>query len=228
MSSDQSSPDARTDEWAHSPAPAAPAPAPDGTNEPQGIGLAPDHRVETLPPLEEMHHGVPVSARTGEPHRTGALVALQCCFYAAAGASGLGYALYWWRAMHVAGFDRSAWIVGWLDPRPGGAGSIALVLALAALVVVMVGAPCVAACQAWTGERLARRLSLVALAAACPGALFNPLACAAIPLAAAGAVLARARGMTDYLDAWEALRAPAPRSEDTGGPVFYGRLPRFQ
>ena len=78
------------------------------------------------------------------------------------------------------------------------------------------------------GERLARRLSLVALAAACPGALFNPLACVAIPLAAAGAVLARARGTTDYLDAWEALRAPAPRSEDTGGPVFYGRLPRFQ
>ncbi|RLP06236.1 hypothetical protein [Propionibacterium australiense] len=205
-----------------------PAPNPAAPGEAQGIGRAPAHHVETLPPLEEMHRGVPVSPRTGEPRRTGALVALQCCLYAAAVASGLGYALYWWRAMHVENFDRSAWVVGLLDPRPGSAGSIVLVIVLALLVVVMVGAPAVAAYQAWTGERFAQTLSLVALGVAFLGALFNPLACLAVPLAAVGVALSRSSGVTSYFDAWEALRAPVHEAEATGRRVFYGRLPRFQ
>jgi len=207
---------------------AAPAADPPGPGEWQGIGQAPAHRVETLPPLEEMHHGVPVSPRTGEPRRTGPLVALQCFLYAAATASGLGYALYWWRAMHVENFDRSAWIIGLLDPRPGSAGSIVLVIVLALLVIVMIGAPSVAAYQAWTGERFAQKLALVALGVAFLGALLNPLACAAVPLAAAGAALSRTSGVTSYFDAWEALRAPVRETETTGRNVFYGRLPRFQ
>lgn len=195
---------------------------------PQGIGTAPGHRVETIPPLEETHRGVPVSPRTGEPRRAGALVGLQCLLHGAAAVSGLGYALYWWQAMHVSGFNRSAWIVGWLDPRPGGAGSIALVLTLAVLVIPMVGAPCVAAYQAWTGARSAQRLSLVALVVSLLGLLLNPLACLAIPLCGAGAALVRAQAVTGFFDAWEALRTPPPRSAGPDRAVFYGRLPRFQ
>lgn len=212
------------DDTAASPASGAGDPA--GT---EGIGVPPATPIASLPPLPASHRGVPLSPRTGEPNRPGALVATQCLLYASAAAAGLGYAQYWWTAMHVERFFDSAWLIGWLRPRPGGAGSVWLVIGLAACVATMVTATAVSAYQAWTGERFSRRLGVVAMAASLLGVFFNPLACLSIPLTAVGLWLLWRPSVTRYFEQWETLReAPAPKPAPVAGGVLYGRLPRFE
>ncbi|SER77355.1 hypothetical protein SAMN05443377_1102 [Propionibacterium cyclohexanicum] len=195
----------------------------------EGLGVAPQTPIATLPPLPASHRGVPLSPRTGEPIRPGALVAVQCLLYAGAGAAAVGYLSYWWVAMHVEQFFDSAWVVGWLRPRPGGAGSVWLVVALAAAVAAMVAAPCVCAYQAWTGYRSARQLGIVALVVSVLGVLFNPVTCLAIPLTALALGLAWHPALTRYFEQWESLRKPPePLPAPPAGSVVYGRLPRFE
>lgn len=194
-----------------------------------GIGVPPAAPIATLPPLEVNHKGIPVSPRTGEPRRSGVLAANQGLLYAAAAAAGLGYARYWWIAMHVEHFFVSAWVVGWLQPRPGGAGSVWLVIGLAACVAAMVTAPAMTAYQAWTGQRFSRRLGIVAMGVSLLGVLINPLTFLAIPFTAVGLGLLWHPALTRYFDQWETLRTnPEPHSTPTAGQVFYGRLPRFE
>lgn len=194
-----------------------------------GIGVPPAAPIATLPPLEVSHKGIPLSPRTGEPKRSGALAASQALLYAAAAAAGLGYARYWWVAMHVERFFDSAWVIGWLQPRPGGAGSVWLVIGLAACVAAMVTASSVTAYQAWTGQRFSRRLGIVAMGVSLLGVLFNPLTCLTIPFTAIGLGLLWHPALTRYFDEWERLRAnPEPQTTPAAGQVFYGRLPRFE
>lgn len=195
----------------------------------EGIGTPPAAPIATLPPLEVTHSGVPLSRKTGEPRRPAVLGVSQGLLYAAANAAGLGYARYWWVAMHVERFFDSAWVVGWLQPRPGGAGSVWLVIGLAACVAAMVTGAAVTAYQSWTGHRFSRRLGIVAVGISVLGVLFNPLTCLAIPFTAAGLGLLWHPAITRYFDQWESLReAPEESPVPAAGEVFYGRLPRFE
>lgn len=193
-----------------------------------GIGTAPATTIATLPPIDELPGTLTLSEKTGEPKRTRVIVASQVALYGAAGLSGIGYAWYWWHAMHVEMFAQSAWVVGWLNPRPGSAGSVWLVIGLAVAIALMVAAPCVAAYQAWTGWRFARTLTIIASCISLLGALFNPMTLMAIPLCITGLVILRTRAASEYFDQWDAFRSPAVADSEHSGAVFYGRLPRFE
>ncbi|MFT8395248.1 hypothetical protein [Propionibacterium sp.] len=195
----------------------------------EGIGVPPAMPIATLPPIEPTHRGVRLSPRTGEPRRTGVIVVSQCLLYAAAAAAGAGYAHYWWVAMHVSRFFDSAWVVGWLQPRPGGAASVLLVIGLAACVAAMLSAPFVVAYQAWTGLRATRVFGWTAIGVSLLGILFNPIACLSIPLTATGVGILWQRAAGRYFAQWQRLRTPPePAPAPEPGDVFYGRLPRFQ
>ncbi len=198
-----------------------------GVSGPQGFGTPPATVIETLPPIPLQSAGVELSPRTGEPVRRASVFVAQAALWAAAAVAVVGYAIYWFEAMHRGQFNTASWITGWLDPRPGGLWSILLVVALAAVVAAMFALPCVTAYQAWCGRRYSRVLGWWALGVSVLGVLFNFVSLAAIPLTVIGVVALWLKPTEAYFDDWERLNPPETAPE-LPTDVYYGPLPRFQ
>lgn len=186
-------------------------------------------QIATLPPLEELQGGVPLSRRTGEPRRPVVLALASVLLYLAVASAVGAYAWHWWMAAHPASYANSAWLIAWTDPAPGTWLSLTLEVALAAALALAAGAAGIAGFQAWNGWRWARWAGLVA-AALMGGFMAITHWYAAVPvgLTALGAGLLFLPPVTRYFRHWTQVRATRPAPYRRPGEIHYGRLARFR
>lgn len=183
--------------------------------------------IATLPPLDELEAGIPISQNTGQPRRAKVMVAANVLFYLASVVSAAALAWSWWTAIHMATFAHSSKLVELWQPRPGGWRSVVAVTLMCVIGAVMTAAPAVAALNSWNGHRWSRIAGLVAVLLGCLGYLLNPIAWAPPVLSLVGTVLLWTAPVTRYFGHWDRFRGgdPVPLAPDE--PVVYGPLPRY-
>lgn len=186
-------------------------------------------QILSLPPLEEMEVGAPLSPRTGEPPRPAAAWLAAASAYLAVAVLIAVYALHWWLAAHPDTYPTSARLVEWVAPDPGKWLSLTLEGILAAATVVAAGAVGVAGFQAWNGWRWSRWAGLTALAlTAAYAAITSDWALIAVGFAAVTSLSTFLPPMTRYFRYWEAVRSPQGEGYRRPARILYGRLPRFR
>lgn len=183
--------------------------------------------IATLPPIDEIASGLPISQNTGQPRRAKVMVTADVFLYSAAVVSAAALAWSWWTAIHMATFPHSSRLVELWQPRPGGWRSVVAVTLICLIGAVMTAAPAVAALNAWNGHRWSRIAAIVAVLIGGLGYLLNPIAWAAPVLSLIGAVLLWTPPVTRYFGHWQAFRGgdPVPLAPDL--PVVYGPLARY-
>lgn len=184
-------------------------------------------QIATLPPIEEIRGGVPLSPRTGEPKRPVVIWVAAVASYLAVAALAFAYGWHWYRAVYPETYAGSARIIGWLDPEPGKWQSLAIEGGLAAALVLAAGAVGVAGFQAWNGWAWSRWAGLVAVALAGGfTAIVSDWGYIGLGLAAVAAALIFLAGT--YFKHWREVRAERPEPYRRPAWIFYGRLPRFR
>lgn len=194
----------------------------------EGIGKALDTPIATLPPVAVDDHRVPVSAATGQPRRNPVMIVANVFLYVGAGVSAAALAIFWWLAIHMETFIRSAQLIARLDPRPGSKESIFAVVIVMVLNTAVIAALCIAAFQSWNGHRWARVAALFATALSCTAYFLHPTAWYVVPFAALGTVILWLPPVRRYFDNWDAFRAPLAKAEPRTTEIHYGPLPRFR
>lgn len=184
-------------------------------------------QIATLPPIEEIQGGVPLSPRTGEPRRPITVWLAAISAYLAVAALAAAYGWHWYRAVYPETYAGSARIIRWLDPEPGKWQSLAIEGGLAAALVLAAGAIGVAGFQAWNGWGWARWAGLIAVALAGGfTAVVSDLGYIGLGLSAVAAALIWFPSR--YYRQWRQVRNERPEPYRRPGQIFYGRLPRFR
>lgn len=194
-------------------------PATPGTD---GLGRAPKIPIETLPPIEQIIEGVPVSPATGQPRRHPVMLLANVFLYAAAGVSTGALAMFWWRAIHMQTFPASAHLIEMINPRPGSTASVLAVIGVMIMGTITVAAPSIAAFNSWNGHRWSRVAAIVATVLGCLAYFLHPWAWFAVPLAAVGAVILWTPPVSRYFEHWRAWRQPERPERGPLARVRYG------
>lgn len=188
-----------------------------------------DKQIATLPPIEELHPGVALSPRTGEPRRPGVLLTASILMYLAVAGVAVAYSHHWWEAVHPDRYPASALLIVWVQPDPGKWLSLTLEGVLAAAAVLAAGAAGVAGFQAWNGWRWSRWAAVAAVALTGGFvAITSHWAWVGFALTTLGAGLLFLPPITRYFEDWERVRAEQPHPYRRPDRIFYGRLPRFR
>ena len=182
----------------------------------------------TLPPLDEIVPGIPISGATGQPRRGKVMVVGMGFLYAAAISATVALAKAWWDTIHVDTWPDSARLFAIAHVAPGSWQSVLLVLALGLIGATMVSVPAIAGFNAWNGHRWSRIVGIVAVLVSGLAWFMNPIAWVGVPLAAIGAAILWTRPVTRYYGHWEQFRAGEPRRPVEYTQVVYGPLSRFR
>lgn len=176
----------------------------------------------TLTPPEPLEDAPYLDENTGEPRR-GILVALCVGLLVVASAYAfVSYWIYWWRAIHMQTFARSANLITWLEPRPGSAASIVAVCVLAVVGCLVTAASAIVGYSAWRGNRWSQQAGVGACLLTLLGLLISPT------LLVTSAVTALATGLlwlppaSRYFERWRAFNEPPVETIETMS-VEYGR-----
>jgi hypothetical protein len=181
----------------------------------------------TLPPLDELQPGIPVSEATGQPRRDPVMLIGIGFLYASSLVSVAALVKAWWSMIHLHTFPTSIRMVEWAKPDSWSLTAVLLAVAAAAAGATMVAAPAIAGFNAWNGYRWSRIAAIVAVGLSLLSILLNDWAYAAIPLAAIGAGVLWLPPVTRYFGHWQAFRAPEPRYPRDLSNVHYGPEPRY-
>lgn len=192
-----------------------------------GFGTQPANPLLTLPPIQPSVGDYPLSKRTGEPKRSWLALLIIGLLSAAATTAFVFYWSYWWQAIHMATFPRSALLIEYFNPRPGSALSVVLVCVMAVLGVAMSFIPGAAAYYLWRGMIRPLSLTLCALVGLL-AIFFFPLMWISSTLGALAAILVWLPQMRPYLAAWEEFNDPPRRPIVPSANVEYGPAPRFR
>ena len=182
----------------------------------------------TLPPLDELAPGIPISGATGQPRRGKVMVVGMALLYAAALSAAVALATAWWDTIHVDSWPSSARLFGMAHVAAGSWQSVLLVLAMGLIGATMVSVPAVAGFNAWNGHRWSRIVGLVAVVVSGLAWFLNPIAWTGLPLSVLGAAILWTRPVTRYYGHWEAFRGGEPRNPAVYTQVAYGPLPRYR
>ncbi len=182
----------------------------------------------TLPPLDEIEPGIPISGATGQPRRGKVMVAGMAFLYAAALSGAVALATAWWDTIHVATWPTSARLFSMAHVAAGSWQSVLLALALGLIGATMVSVPAIAGFNAWNGYRWSRIAGLVAVAVSGLAWFLNPIAWVGLPLTVVGAAILWTRPVTRYYGHWEAFRGGEARRPAVYGHLTYGPLPRYR
>lgn len=199
-------------------------PVVDGT---EGLGTPLPTPIETLPPIEQIVSGVPVSPATGQPRRHPVMIVANVFLYAAAAIQTVALGMFWWRAIHMETFPTSAHLIEMVDPRPGSAASVFAVIGVMVMGVVTVAASSISAFNSWNGHRWSRVGAIVATVLACLAYFLHPWAWYAVPFAAIGAIILWLPPVTRYFENWRLWRNPDKPAPEHDGPVLYGPMLRM-
>lgn len=183
--------------------------------------------IQTLPPLDELEPGIPVSEATGQPRRAAMMVVAIGFLYASSLAAAAALVKAWWDMIHLHSFPTSIRMVEWAQPDSWSLTAVLLAVAAAAAGATMVAAPAIAGFNAWNGHRWSRIAAIVAVLLSCLAILLNDWAYAAIPLAVIGAGWLWLPAVTRYFDLWRAFRTEDPVHPRDLGAVHYGPEPRY-
>lgn len=197
--------------------PTAPMPEPD---DPEAI--------RSLPPLDEWASDLPISTATGQPRRGKVMVVGMSLLYASALTSAASLALAWWNTIHVVTWPDSIRLFRMAHVAPNSWQTVLLVLAMGLIGASMVATTAIAGFNAWNGHRWSRILAIVSVGVTCLAWFLNPMAWAAVPLAAVGAAVLWTRPVTRYFGHWEAFRRGEPQRPIEWTAVYYGPLPRYR
>jgi hypothetical protein len=136
-------------------------------------------------------------------------------------------AIIWVFWVAVYDFNGAAWAFGAIAPTDT-LPKVLLVSGAALAVVLMGAASGIAGFYGHQGYRWARVAALIALATSLLALLLNPLAWAAIALAAVGAVMFWLPPSTRFFLSWRLRRHPEPSYAPIRNRVYYGPLPKYQ
>ena len=192
-----------------------------------GFGRAPEHPLETFPPIEASIGSFPISKRTGEPRRPWFVMAAIGAFAAASVCGFAAYWIYWWNAIHMTTFLTSSRLIGLLEPVPGSGVSILAVVGMAVIGLVFVAGPGIAAHHAWMGTSISRIMALVACATGLLAFFFFDWAWAVLVLSVVGAAVMWLPVTKPYLKAWDLYDNPPRDPISPPSNVAYGPAPRF-
>lgn len=182
----------------------------------------------TLPPLDELAPGIPISGATGQPRRGKVMVVGMALLYAAALSAAVALATAWWDTIHVDSWPSSARLFALAHVAAGTWQSVLLVLAMGLIGATMVSVPAIAGFNAWNGHRWSRIVGLVAVVVSGLAWFLNPIAWTGLPLSVLGAAILWTRPVTRYYGHWEAFRGGEPRNPAVYTQVAYGPLPRYR
>lgn len=197
---------------------------------PAGTTPISDGGIATIGPVRPaLMNGYPLSQRTGEPRRP-ALLAVSCGLFvlgSVIAAAGLVKVL--WDAASVSRYHDAATVLHWVKPDPVSFLTIVMVLLIGVLGVLVVGAPSVAALNAWNGESRTRWFGVAAAGISLLTFLLNPWSMVSIvPVAVAAGLLWLPQARA-YTDAWASIRptgqTPLPQWDED---VHYGPLARYR
>ena len=204
----------------------------------EGLGTPPATPIVALPPIEQLHPGIPIDPNTGEPPHILTIGIAYALMLAAATAQAVGLGLAWWRAIHMETFSTSVRLIAWWQPTPGSAASIFLAILMMLIGVTLVAAPALTGYLGWVGRPAAAKWALGALAVTVLTALVTPpnwdiiwgnIGWCAVPLTLIGALYLWTPGSHAAMQAWQAFRHPAPPVDTSPtGPIAYGRLEQFR
>lgn len=186
-------------------------------------------QIATLPPIEELHDGVPLSPRTGEPRRPAVLLVAAVILYLVVPAVAFAYGWHWYRAAFQEHYPISSHIVQWLDPEPGKWLSLTLEFVHAGVAGLAAAAAGVVGFHAWNGHRWTRWGVVIALALnGLVATLTNLYGLIGVGLVVAGAALLFLPRISYYFREWDEVRAHEQERYRRPATIHYGRLPRFR
>ncbi|WP_022909319.1 hypothetical protein [Aestuariimicrobium kwangyangense] len=181
----------------------------------------------TLPPLDEIQPGIPVSEATGQPRRDPVMLVGIGFLYASSIVSAVALVKVWWDMIHLHTFPTSIRMVEWAKPDSWSLTAVLLAVAAAAAGATMVAAPAIAGFNAWNGYRWSRIAAIAAVALTLLSILLNDWSYAAIPLSAIGAAVLWLPPVSRYFGHWQAFRTPEERYPRDLSNVHYGPEPRY-
>ena len=220
--------------------------------EPAAATTAPAGSGEVLPgiatwPAPDPAAGLPVplSRRTGEPTRVWTIWVASAASYLAVAVLAVALITVYWRAAVIgsltfdeatgewtyqfdaAQFMQASWLMAQFETEPGSLGRVLLAVAVT-LIVLLIGIACaLTGYYAYDGRAWTRWSALIALAVSAMALMLNPLATAAIGLAAIAAAAVWLPPSRRYFAAWRAARHHEPVFSAPPEHVHYGPLPRY-
>ncbi|MGC3953788.1 MAG: hypothetical protein QM804_05980 [Propionicimonas sp.] len=218
---------------------ATPAPAAGGTESLPGIAT-------WAPPDPSAETPVPLSRRTGEPTRGWTIWLAAIASYLAVAVLLAATGMIYWRAAVIGSltfeeasgqwryqfdssrFTEASWLMAQFETEPGSLGRVLLAVAVT-VIVLLIGSGCaITGYYAYDGRRWTRWSALITLALSAMALMLNPLALAAIGLAALAAGALWLPPSTRYFAAWQAARHHEPVYSEPPEQVVYGPLPRYR
>ena len=217
----------------------APLPPPEGDGPLPAIATwtAPDTTAGKL---------VPISPRTGEPVRVWTIWIAAASSYLVVAVLAVALVMVYWQAAVIGSltfdeatgewtyqfdstkFKTASWLMAQFETEPGSLGRVLLAVAVTLIALLIAVACAITGYYAYDGRRWTRWSGLIALALSAMALMLNPLATAAIGLAAlaAGALWLPASGR--YFEAWRAARHHEPVFSQPPDHIEYGPLPRYR
>lgn len=198
------------------------------------------------PPDPAASHPAPLSSRTGEPTRVWTVWLASVASYLAVGVLAVAVVMIYWRAAVIGSltfdqasgewhyqfdasrFTEASWLMAQFETDPGSLERVLLAVAVTVIVLLIAIACAITGYYAYDGRRWTRWSALIALALSGMALMLNPVAIAAIGLAAvaAGALWLPPSGR--YFAAWQAVRHRQPVFSEPLEQVHYGPLPRYR
>lgn len=218
----------------------APPPPP-----PEGDGLLPG--IATwAPPDASAGKAVPISRRTGEPVRVWTIWIASVASYLAVAVLAVALVMVYWQAAVIGSltfdegtgewryqfdsskFKTASWLMAQFETEPGSLGRVLLAVAVTAIALLIAVACALTGYYAYDGRRWTRWSGLIALALSAMALMLNPVAAAAIGLAALAAAALWLPASKRYFEAWRAHRHHEPVFSEPPDHIEYGPLPRYR
>lgn len=189
---------------------------------------------------------VPISPRTGEPTRVWTIWTAAAASYLSAAVVGVATLVIYWNAAVTGAlvldessgewtyhyddsrFGQASWLMGQFDTEPGSAERVLLAVAVTVIALLISAACAITGYYAYDGRRWTRWSGLIALALSAMTLMLNPLAWAAIGLAAIAAVALWLPPSARYFATWQAVRHHEPLFSPPPEQVLYGPLPKYR
>ncbi|MGC4154350.1 MAG: hypothetical protein QM628_14915 [Propionicimonas sp.] len=191
------------------------------------------------------NRSVPLSPRTGEPTRVWTVWVVSVASYLAIAVLAVALLMVYWRAAVIGSltfdeatgewtyqfdasqFTQASWLMAQFETEPGSLGRVLLAVAVT-LIVLLIGIACaITGYYAYDGRAWTRWSALIALALSAMALMLNPLATAAIGLAAIAAGAVWLPSSRRYFAAWQAARHHEPVFSEPPEQIHYGPLPRY-